>query len=109
MEELIYLASPYSHRHSSVKMERFHAVCKKAADLMRSGLFVFSPIAHTHPISLYDLPGDWEFWKEYDEIMLKKCDKMLVLMLEGWETSKGVQAEVEFMQAAGKQVEYITP
>ena len=42
-----YLASPYSHSDHAVVEGRFRAVCRHAADLMRNGHHVFSPIAHT--------------------------------------------------------------
>ena len=56
--ELIYLASPYSDPDPWVKENRFLAVCTKAAKMMSEGAYVFSPIAHTHPIAKYGLPGD---------------------------------------------------
>lgn len=92
---LIYLATPYSDPDPKVKEKRFLAVNKAAAELMRAGLYVYSPISHSHNISLAgDLPGDWEYWEKYDRLILAICNKMIVLMLPGWKESKGVTNEI---------------
>lgn len=91
---LVYLASPYSHPDPLVRESRFQAVCKAAAHLMGAGLHIFSPIAHTHPIALAgSLPGDWEYWKAYDETMLAACGALVVLALDDWQQSKGIREE----------------
>ena len=46
-------------------------------------------------INYEKLPGDWEFWKRYSQALLAKSDGMIVLKLDGWEKSTGVQAEIE--------------
>ena len=45
---MIYLASPYSHPDPSVREQRFQNACRIAAELMRSGRIVYSPVAHSH-------------------------------------------------------------
>lgn len=104
---MIYLASPYSHPDPAVREQRFEAVCKTAARMMREGQFVFSPIAHTHPIAKYDLPLGWEFWKRYDREWLAACDEMVVLMLAGWRESRGVEAEVVMARGMGMVVRFM--
>ena len=106
MKPLVYLASPYTDDDPEVMEHRFNAVTKYAATLMRRGIFVFSPISHTHPIAKYGLPLGWEYWKELDTTMLSKCDSMIVLMLPGYSESKGVTAEIKIMKAYGKKIEW---
>ena len=106
---LTYLASPYSHPDKAIQEQRFHAVCQHAAAMMCSGELVFSPIAHTHPIVAYDLPGDWAFWRRYDLAMLERCDELVVLHLDGWEESIGVQAEIAIAKELNLQVRFIRP
>lgn len=108
-QELVYLASPYSHPDAAVREARFQAVARHAAKLMRDGVNVFSPITHTHPIAQYGLPKGWAFWERYDRVMLGVCDRLIVLKLDGWEESKGVAVEIAIMQANGKPVEYQEP
>lgn len=94
MKTLIYLATPYSDPDPAVRKGRFDIVNRVAADLMRDGLHIFSPISHAHPIALAgNLPKCWEFWQEYDRAILAACAKMIVLMQDGWKTSVGVTAE----------------
>jgi hypothetical protein len=107
---LIYLATPYSHPDAEVREHRFREVNRVAADLMRDGLHVFSPISHTHPIAVAgDLPKDWEFWQAYDRTVLSACSKVMVLMQDGWRESTGVQAEIEIAREMGLPVEFIEP
>lgn len=107
---MIYLASPYSHEDPAVREHRFRVVCRVAARLMRHGHLIFSPIAHSHCIAeAGGLPTGWTFWEEYDRRMMRACDEVWVVMMEGWDRSQGVKAEIEYMKAAGKTVEYIRP
>lgn len=105
---MIYLASPYSHSDATVREQRFQDVCRCAAALMAQGKMVFSPIAHTHPIAQYGLPLGWDFWERYDREHIAACDELVVLMLEGWRESKGVQAEVRIAREMEKPVTYLT-
>ena len=89
---------------------RFEQANKAAAKLISSGQHVFSPISHTHPISqIQELPSGWEHWKAYDEAMLSKCSKLIVLTLDGWMESVGVNAEIEFATLNGIEIEYMEP
>jgi hypothetical protein len=107
-KKLIYLGCPYSHPNPHVKTQRFEAVTKVASKMMAKGEFVFSPISHTHPIAMVgNLPGGWEFWKAYDEIYLRMSRKMIVLMLDGWQESVGLTAEIELSKKLGIEVEYM--
>jgi hypothetical protein len=109
--KLSYLASPYSHSDHSVMVDRFNRVSKVAAKYMSNGEYVFSPIAHTHPIaeaSNGTLPRDWKFWEGYDKVMISCCDRLLVLMIDGWKESKGINGEIEIAQNLGIDIEYIT-
>jgi nucleoside 2-deoxyribosyltransferase len=104
---MIYLASPYSHPDAEVRERRFDAVCRAAAYLIRIGKSVYSPIAHSHPICRYGLPGDWRFWQHHDSQYIEICDEMVVLMLDGWEQSEGIQAEMGIARELGKPVTFI--
>jgi len=107
-EELIYLACPYSHNDPKVREERFHQVNKVASGLMSEGYYILSPISHTHPIALSGkLPLGWEYWEGYDTLLIKSCKCVLVLQLDGWKESKGVQAEIKIAEKLGIPVEYI--
>lgn len=103
-----YLASPYTHPDERVRRKRFEQVAAVAADLMKRGEVVFSPIAHSHPIDLnFDSPESGEFWKKQDEPFLMGCDKLAVLRLSGWEESKGLAHEIAVAHERGIPVEYL--
>ena len=76
---------------------------------MRAGRHVLSPIAHSHGIAQHDVPGDWSYWESLDRRFLEMCDEMAVLMLDGWNESKGVQAEIRIARDLGKPVTYLRP
>jgi hypothetical protein len=87
--------------------DRFDAACRFAGAMMASGELVFSPIAHTHPIAVRcALPRGWEFWKRYDQAMLAAADKVVVVMMNGWRDSKGIENEIRIAKEMGKPVEY---
>ena len=104
-----YLACPYSHPNPEMREERFKAVNKVAAKLMREGRIIFSPISHTHPIAQYGLPKDWEFWRKYDLIFIRQCSNLIVLKLGGWKKSIGVRSEIRIAKHLGKPIEYMEP
>lgn len=105
---MIYLATPYSHSDPNVREQRFKIAAIIAGKLMSKGLIVFSPIAHTHPIAIFcNLPLDFDYWMKFDYDFIDKCDKVIVAKLDGWETSKGVQAEIAIAKRLGKPVLFI--
>jgi hypothetical protein len=106
---MIYLASPYSHPDVAVREVRFREACRAAAKLMRLGQVVFSPIAHGHPIAAFGLPTNWRFWEPFDRYQLERCSEVVVLTLDGLETSEGVQAEIRIADELGKPVRYLGP
>lgn len=105
---IVYLATPYSHPDRGIRVMRFEHVNRVAAKLMRDGMHIFSPISHTHPIAeAGDLPKGWEFWAEYDRRILAVCERVIVLMQDGWKESKGVAAELKIAEELGLPVEYL--
>jgi len=105
----IYLASPYSSTVKAVCNDRFQATCKAAAKLMREGYNIFSPIAHSHPVSQHiGNHLDHNFWLEQDLSFLDSwADEMWVLMIDGWEESEGIAAEIKRAEIIGLPVKYI--
>ena len=105
---LYYLASPYSHKDREVMNHRAEVVTKAAVDLLNQGVFVFAPIAYNAPWEKYNLPGDWNFWQEFDKAFVSRMDAVVVLQLDGWDRSTGVTAEVEFAKQNNIPVYYLT-
>jgi hypothetical protein len=105
--ELIYLAIPYSHPSEEVRNYRVRLVSDIAGKLMNEGKVVFSPISHGHIIAeIHKLPTDWEFWEKSCKVFVSRSTKVVVVMVDGWETSKGVSEEVRIANELGIPVEY---
>jgi len=112
----IYLAIPYTYKSDDrvtariYRVSRFHCANAYAAKFMRQGFVVFSPISHSHTIARdNDLPVDWEFWKAQDEAFVQWSDIVVVVCINGWEQSTGVQAEIKMAEELGKKVVYLDP
>ncbi len=77
---------------------------------MRAGLFIYSPISHSHPIALAGgLPLGWDFWEKYDRAILESCWKIIVVQVDGWDKSSGVSEEIKIAKELGLCVEFIKP
>ena len=56
---------------------------------------------------MYGVPLDWGFWQRHDHRHLEACDEVVVLMLDGWRESVGVQAEIAIARELGKPVTFL--
>ena len=103
---LNYLASPYTHPDKQRRRKRARAVTMLACRLIQEKrLHIFSPIAHTHAIAeCGDLPSDWDYWEEFDRIMLTASQRLLIAEIEGWEDSNGIMNERKIMSALGRPI-----
>lgn len=105
---LTYLATPYSHPLTEIREARFQAAAFVAGELMKTGKFIYSPIAHSHSIALAtDMPTGWDFWEKQDMVMLDRSSELIVLMLPGWDTSTGVNAETVEARRLGLPVVHL--
>lgn len=109
---MIYFCSPYTHECPAIETSRYESVCKAAAEMLRHGLHVFSPIAHSHAIAVHadpPLPRYWSWWQKIDFAFLDLAAEVVVLKLDGWKDSVGVKAEVEYAVKLGLPVTYLSP
>jgi hypothetical protein len=105
---MIYVASPYSHPDKAVRDARFREVCAFVARMFRDGMTAFSPIAHSHSIAeIYGLPVEFEFWKRFNIDMLRRCDALWIVKMDGWKTSRGIADELELAVSMNLPVRWI--
>lgn len=83
-----------------------------AADIIvNSGgdIMPFSPITHSHPLFVLrpETGADYRQWQAFDEFMIKVCEELWVLTLDGWRASAGVQAEIEYAKHLWKPVKFL--
>ena len=105
---MIYVAAPYSHPDPAIRTQRFEVVTLYTAQLLKSGLFAYSPLTHTHPLQLAlqrfgveDYP-----WLTLDEKFMEICTGCHILCLPGWDASKGVAYELAYFKARNVPVHY---
>jgi len=107
--EVIYVANPYTGT-SFERNQRFLAVEKYTAHLIREGKTAVSPIVHCHVLAFrHGLPHDFAFWQHYCLNLLFVCDEMHVLCLDGWEDSVGVLGETTEAEDLNISITYIDP
>ena len=102
---LAYLATPYTKYPGGVYYA-FRDAAALVAQLLHAGVNAYSPIAHTHPVAIYGGldPLDHEIWLPFDELMMSRCDSLIVAHMPTWETSKGIAHEIAFFERAGKPI-----
>jgi hypothetical protein len=102
---LAYLATPYTKYPAGIEAA-FRDAASLAAELLRSGISVYSPIAHCHPLSVHGGidPLDHSIWIPFDAAMMRAADVLIVAHMEGWQESYGVAHEIDVFTKAGKPI-----
>lgn len=100
---LIYVAGPYTGKTNSETTENIWHACRVSVGLWELGYYVFCPHLNTAHFEIYSsLPE--EVYLEGDLKFLEKCD--CVIMLKGYEGSKGAMAELELARQLNKEIVY---
>ena len=103
-----YLATPYSKHPGGIGVA-FRDACEAAGHLIRLGVPVFCPIAHTHPIALacgID-PYDHGIWLPADLPFMESAKGLIVAKIVSWESSYGVREEIKFFANRNKPIHYM--
>lgn len=106
---LYYVASPYSKYPGGLNAA-FVDIAKASAELIRRGIAVYSPIAHTHPIAIHGNidPYDHGIWMPLDHHMMNAADGCIVVMMPGWVESKGVTIEIDEFKKQSKPIRWFS-
>jgi hypothetical protein len=106
--KITYLATPYTKYPAGI-VQAFRDACTVAARLVKGGVSVYSPIAHTHPIAIHGEidPLDLSIWIPFDHAMLEVSDALVIAKMLTWEQSYGIKHEVEFFHKANKPVYHL--
>ena len=83
----------------------------QAGLLLNAGIKVFGPISHSHPIAEYGNIDklDYEMFLGLDVPFLNAAAGIIVCRMDGWDTSFGVQWEIEHMKEISKPIIYMEP
>lgn len=106
MLKLAYIATPYSHADPQVRQARYEAACDAARFVAEGGRYAaYSPIMHWHPIVCKSgMPTDAKFWKEQNFGVMNVADTIIVVKLDGWMSSIGVDMEIKFAKDNNKNL-----
>lgn len=107
-----YLASPYSHQSAYVRHDRALMAREATYQALQQGFVTFSPIHATHDLAvLHSMPKDAAWWESYNDRFLAPAEGVIVLMLDGWQQSVGVRAEIDYALRAKKpgRILYMCP
>lgn len=100
-----YLATPYS-RYPHGRRRAFEDACALAGRMVRDGVGVFCPIAHSHPIAVVAHldPLAHDIWLPADAPLMAAAHGLVIGDMDGWRESTGVQAEIAAFTAADKPI-----
>lgn len=108
--EIEYLAIPYTHNNVFVKHFRAEVSNYIASELTKQGRIIFAPISAWHHIAMkYGLPGTFEYWKRLDEQFIAASKKLILVTLDGWKESNGINLEVSIADRFNVPIEYLDP
>lgn len=106
----IYLAISYTGMCES----SYEQANKASVLILNQGLNVFSPITHSHPLTLlegYTVPHTWDYWQHIDYQFVDWCDELWVLIpkegLKPLKASTGVNAEIKYAKEHNKEVNFV--
>lgn len=107
--QLIYLASPYSHEDMAVRHNRHIDIARIAGHLIAKGKTLFCPITHSHSIAEYSEVHSMSHttWMHIDLTIMQHCTELYVVKLDGWKESKGVTEEIQFAKDNDMPITYI--
>lgn len=112
-KKMVYLAAPYSVKHddpavvAQVIQERMEALCRVDVALMGRGVHTITPLLKHYTLKHSDGASDWEAFQEYSYNLIERCDALYVVMLEGWDESQGVTAEIKYAKELKMQIVYL--
>ena len=107
-----YLASPFSTPKipRETKKQRYNTINDIASVLIsRYNLILIEPIVMCYEkAKKYNLPQTFDYWATRDKAFIDRCDGgVIVAMMPGWKTSKGVTAEIQHAKFTGKPIYYL--
>ena len=105
-----YVGTPYSKYADGIHMAAACAAAITGA-LLKAEVAAFSPIAHSHLVGMEaGLDAlDHTIWMPLDEHFMANAHGLIVVMMEGWQESKGLALEVDAFRGTRKPVVYLDP
>lgn len=104
---MIYISIPYT----GCENLSFCVSCVVLEKLIRAGNVAISPVVCGHAMERQNriTKSDHDLWLGYDLKLLRHCDVLAVITLDGWEDSAGVKAEIDEAERLGVPIVYLDP
>ncbi len=114
MKDLYYFAHPYTVKDKdgrnvfAAEEANFNLCCVRTAELLKRGYYVYSPIAHSHPIHARDPTflknGEYNLWVMLNKLIMDKTEFKGIILAPVWEASSGCRDEKERFEKEGLEV-----
>ena len=108
MNKKIFVAGPYNTYDETIKEYRINTIKNYCVKMFYEGN---SPISALLMGLVYaehsSLPTDTNTWRTFSETLLKGCDELHVLMIDGWEQSSGIESEIKAANKLNIPILYI--
>lgn len=104
---MIYLASPFASDSEETRIDRIMQAEHASHWLLGQGVRNFSPIAHNARAAESLYPHNTSDYLGLDFEILSTCGGLCVLLLPGWERSRGVLLEIGFAISRSLQLSTI--
>lgn len=99
--DLVYVAGPYSATTVKGRSKNIKAAWKVGCQVATLGVYPVVPHMNTAHM---DKLQDWQWWIDATLELMLRCNA--VLMIEGWEASKGARGEEAMAKKVGIPVFY---
>ena len=105
---MIIIGIPYSDYNAEVVRGRIGAAEIYLLELMAHNKCAIIPAAIGHHIwQSTNISNTFEYWENYCINLIKECSELHVLMLPGWENSKGLEKEINTAKEYNVPILYI--
>lgn len=111
---LYYFAHPYTVKNENGTVNltgqeaNFNLCCVRSVELIKLGFFVYSPIAHTHPMHIRDpeflRTNEYKLWMDLDKELIDRTKFNGIILAPNWERSNGCRTEKEIFEGRGLEV-----
>lgn len=101
---LAYIAAPYSHPDPDVIEDRMEQFADIMSRLMALEIHAVSPLMNHPYLGRRRTPGTYDYWGPYSINLLRRCDAVIVIMMDGWLESVGVADEIKHAKEFNKPV-----
>lgn len=105
----IFVAGPFNHPDQKVMDYRTKTIAEYCVKIFNEGNFPVSALLSGLSFAKYSclpVPTDTETWRAFSKAYVKGCDEVHVLKVDGWETSSGLETEVQTAKAENIPVLY---